>query len=163
MGTLRVRVREAGALAGALLALAAAPGCAAGGQSTQPGQAQYVPQTRSSVVTIVPLLVQEMQNTLPFLQQEFATGGLLDGKEVFAFYPSTLTVYQGDMVQIALTNASADDHTFTVPDLAVNVSITEQSSATASFAATKPGVFTFVCSVPEHTPYMRGEIVVLPQ
>ena len=112
-------------------------------------------------MTIVPLLVQDMQGTLPFLQQEFATGGLLDGKEVFAFYPSTLTVYQGDTVQIALTNASADDHTFTVPDLGVNMSIKEQSSATASFAATKLGVFTFVCSVPEHTPYMRGEIVIL--
>jgi plastocyanin len=112
---------------------------------------------------MVPLLVQEMQGTLPFLSQEFASGGLLDGKEVFAFYPSTLVVYQGETIQIALTNASADDHTFTAPDLDVNVSIKEQSSATTSFVASKPGVFTFVCSVPEHTPYMRGEILVLPR
>ena len=120
-----------------------------------------MPQTKSFVVTMVPLLVQEMQGTLPFLSQEFATGGPLDGKEVFAFYPSTLVVYEGDAVQIALTNASADGHTFTAPDVGVNVSIQERSSAAASFVATKPGVFTFVCSVPEHTPYMRGEIVIL--
>ena len=42
---------------------------------------------------MVPLLVQEMQGTLPFLKQEFTHGRLLDGKEVFAFYPSTLVVY----------------------------------------------------------------------
>lgn len=113
-------------------------------------------------MTMVPLLVQEMQDTFPFRKQEFARGGLLDGKEVFAFYPSTLVVYQGDVVQIALANASQDDHTFTAPDLDLNVSIKDQSSATASFVATTPGIFTFVCTVPEHTPYMRGEILVLP-
>jgi plastocyanin len=104
-----------------------------------------------------------MQSTLPYLSQEFASGGLLDGKEVFAFYPSTLVAYQGDTVKITLTNPSADDHTFTAPDLDVNVALKEQSSASTAFVASKSGVFAFVCSIPEHTPYMRGEVVVLPR
>jgi hypothetical protein len=56
----------------------------------------YTPRTRQFTVTTVPLLVKELAPTYPFLAKDFAKGGVLDGKEVYAFEPSTLTVYAGD-------------------------------------------------------------------
>ena len=48
----------------------------------------YVPRVRALTVTTVPLLVREQQGVFPFLKQDFAKGGLLEGKEVYAFSPS---------------------------------------------------------------------------
>jgi plastocyanin len=35
---------------------------------------------------------------LPFLKGDFAKGGVLEGKEVYAFSPSTITVIVGDTI-----------------------------------------------------------------
>ena len=62
----------------------------------------YAPQTRNVTITTVPLLVKEQQAVLPFLKEDFAKGGVLDGKEVYAFSPSTVTVIEGDTVHFTL-------------------------------------------------------------
>ena len=37
-----------------------------------------------------------------------------------------------------------------------------QSVTKTSFVATKPGIYTFICDEAEHSPYMWGQLVVLP-
>jgi plastocyanin len=160
--TARVRVRL---LATGLLALTlAACGDVANVRRAEP-TAGYRPQTRDFVVTTVPLQIHEMQGMLPFLQKDFAKGGVLDGKEVYGFYPSTLAVYQGDKVHLTVVDPQDDAHTFTIHSsaLSVNLSVQGQSSAGTTFVARTPGIYTFFCSVPEHTPYQWGELIVLPQ
>lgn len=120
------------------------------------------PQTRSFVITTMPIAVHEMQDSMDYLKKDFAPGGLLDGKEVYGFYPSTLVVYQGDTVDLSLVNPQDDSHTFTITDLGINVEMKGQSTTKTSFVASKPGIYTFVCAEAEHMPYMWGQLVVLP-
>ena len=50
----------------------------------------YLPHVREITVTTVPLLVKEQQGLFPFLAKDFGKGGVLQGKEVYAFSPSTI-------------------------------------------------------------------------
>jgi len=122
----------------------------------------YVPQTRSFIVTTVPLLVHEQTGLFDYLGQDFGKKGMLADKEVWGFSPSTLTVYEGDTVHVTVVNPSGDDHTFTLPSIGFDLFVKAQTSASASFVVPKRGPFAFVCTIAEHSPYMSGELVVLP-
>jgi plastocyanin len=137
----------------AALALAA---CAPAAAPTPPA---YHPRTRALTVTTVPLLVKEMRGVLPFLAGDFAKGGVLDGKEVYAFSPSTLTVVEGDTLRLTLINPEDDVHSFVLPDLAVPLA--PQRDTTITYVARHAGIFPFVCSVQSHLPMMTGQLVVL--
>ena len=79
----------------------------------------YQPRTRTVTVTAVPLLTKEMAAVYSFLKADFAAQGMLSGKEVYAFVPSTLVAYAGDTLEITFVNPEDDAHTFVLPDLAV--------------------------------------------
>ena len=143
--------------AAAGLALAAA--CARERTDAPSRTPVYVPRARSVTVTTVPLLVKEMQGVLPFLKRDFATGGVLEGKEVYAFSPSTITVVEGDTIHFTLINPEDDEHSFVLPDLAVP--LPGQKTTTATYVAARPGIYDFTCSVPSHVPMMHGTLVVL--
>ena len=121
---------------------------------------RYTPSTRAITITTVPLLVKEEQNVLPFLREDFAKGGVLEGKEVYAFSPSTVTVVEGDTIHFTLINPEDDVHSFILPDLAV--SLPGQKTTTATYVAKRAGIFPFVCAVQAHLPMMWGQLVVLP-
>lgn len=121
--------------------------------------APYTPRARAVVITTVPLLVKEQQGVLPFLRHDFAKGGVLAGKEVYAFSPSTVTVVEGDTIHFTLINPEDDQHSFVLPDLAVP--LPPQRTTTATYVATRPGVLRFVCAIPAHQPMMWGQLVVL--
>jgi plastocyanin len=123
---------------------------------------QYTPQTRNMTVTALPLAVHEMQDTLGYLKDDFASGGLLDGKEVYGFYPSTITVFKGDTVNLSLVNPADDPHTFTVSWMGVDSVMKGKTVTKVSFTAKQAGIFTFYCNEAEHAPYMWGQLVVLP-
>jgi plastocyanin len=122
--------------------------------------AAYRARTRSVTVTTVPLLVKEEQGVLPFLKQDFAKGGVLDGKEVYAFSPSSITVVEGDTVQFTFMNPEDDDHSFVLPDFAV--ALPPQKVTAATYVAKHAGIFTILCAVQSHLPMMSGQLVVLP-
>ena len=124
----------------------------------QPAPA-YVPRTRDVVITAVPLLTKEMQAIYPFLKQDFAPGGVLDGKEVYAFDPNTMTVMEGDTLHLTFVNPEDDEHGFALHDLLVR--LPGQAVTKATYIATKAGVYDFSCTIPAHTPMMRGQLVVL--
>lgn len=137
------------------LLLVAAAAC----QRTRPPES--VGKSVEVVITAVPLLTREMAQIYPFLAQDFAAGGVLAGKEVYAFVPSSITVRQGDTLQLQLINPEDDEHSFVLPDLYVK--LPGQSVTRARWVARRAGIFPFVCAIPAHLPMMRGEIVVLPR
>ncbi len=134
---------------------------AACGQS-QASAPQYTPQTRTFTMVTVPLLVKESAATFGFLKKDFAAGGVLADKEVYAFSPDHLTVYQGDTVKMTIVNPEDDAHTFTLTDFNVNAALAPQTVTKVSFVANKVGLFTFYCAVAEHVPFMYGQLTVLP-
>ena len=122
----------------------------------------YTPVTRNFIITTVPLLVHEQTGTFDYLGKDFGKKGILKDKEVWAFSPSNLTVYEGDTVRITVVNPSGDDHTFTLSSVGFDLYVKAQSKASGSFVVPKTGPFTFVCTIAEHSPYMSGQLVVLP-
>jgi plastocyanin len=121
--------------------------------------ATYTPRTRELTVTTVPLLVKEGVKVYPFLQKAFAKGGVLDGKEVYAFSPSTLTVMEGDTIHFTFINPEDDLHTFVLPDLSVG--LPGFSTVHATYIARRAGIFPITCSVASHLPMMSGQLIVL--
>jgi plastocyanin len=122
----------------------------------------YKPQTRDLVVTAVPMLVHEQRGIFDYLQKDFAKGGLLQNGEVWAFSPNSLTVYEGDTVHVTVVNPGGDAHTFTISEMNFNINVPAMSQVEGSFVVPKPGLFKFFCAIAEHSPYMWGSLVVLP-
>lgn len=137
-----------------LLALAAA--CA---PSRPQRSSPYVARRRTVVITAVPLLVKEQTGTFPFLARDFASGGVLSGKEVYAFSPSTITVVAGDTLALTLLNPEDDDHAFAMSDFYVK--LPPQGRVDTTYVARRAGVYDFSCTVPAHVPMMRGQLIVL--
>jgi plastocyanin len=119
----------------------------------------YRPRTRELTVTAVPLLTKELTSIYPFLAQDFDRGGVLEGKEVYTFVPSSLTVVQGDTIHFTLINPEDDAHSFVLPGLAVT--LRPQSEVLADYIVRNAGVFEYVCDIPSHLPFMYGQLVVL--
>jgi uncharacterized cupredoxin-like copper-binding protein len=142
----------------AVVALSGLAACALAACATVPER--YSPQTRELTLLTVPLLTHELARTYPFLREDFAPGGVLEGQEVYAFVPSSLTVVEGDTIHFTFINPEDDAHDFVLPGL--SVPIPGQSLTHATYVARSPGLFTFVCSVPGHLPAMYGQLVVLP-
>jgi plastocyanin len=122
----------------------------------------YKPQVRDLVVTAVPLLVHEETGVYDYLGKDFGKGGVLEKGEVWAFSPNSLTVYAGDTVHVTVVNPGGDPHTFTIREVDFNIDVPALSTVKGSFVVPGPGVFKFFCSIPEHSPYMWGSLVVLP-
>jgi hypothetical protein len=69
-----------------------------------------------------------------------------------------------DMINPTVVNAQPDDrYTFTL-DAPYSIDLSVQPNATGQVASTasQAGIFTFICDVRDHRPYMRGTLVVLP-
>jgi uncharacterized cupredoxin-like copper-binding protein len=133
--------------------------CGSGSAPSRVVLDKYVPRTRAVTITTVPLLVKELAKTYPFLEKDFAPGGVLAGKEVYAFSPSTVTAVSGDTLKLTLLNPEDDDHAFVLRDLFVK--LPPQSRVDTIYIAKAPGIYEFSCSVPAHLPMMHGQLVVL--
>lgn len=63
-------------------------------------------------------------------------------------------------VEVTFANTDAVAHTFTVPDLGVDLEVASGEAGTAVFSAPH-GTYRYVCTVPGHDgPGMRGELRV---
>jgi plastocyanin len=151
------RLRALTAVA-ALMTAIGVVGCTGGSPSER--RSRYTPRTREITVTTVPLLVKEARSVYPFLREDFAPGGMLHDKEVYAFVPSTITVVEGDTIRFTFLNPEDDVHSFVLPDLAI--ALPGQRTTQATYVAAHAGIFPFRCSVPTHLPMMAGELIVLP-
>lgn len=136
------------------LAFVAVSGCRDAGRPAPPRSGR-----RDITITTVPLLSRELVATYPFLKRDFAPGGVLEGKEVYAFVPGTIIVMAGDTLHLTLLNPEDDTHAFVLHDL--YLPLPPQSRIDTTYVARVPGIFAFSCTVPQHLPMMRGELVVL--
>jgi len=155
-GVMRIQLRRS---TRALLASTAALAAGACTQRAPAPLPSYRPQSRSVTVTTVPLLVKEQRSVFPFLASAFAKGGTLEGKEVYAFSPSTITIVEGDTLHLTLINPEDDVHSFVLPDLAV--SLPGNTTTQATYVARRAGIFPITCAVASHLPMMSGQLVVL--
>lgn len=144
-------------LCGATLAALLLSACA--GQRAEPAHPAYVPQSRYVTVTTVALMVKEDAGVLPFLKKDFAKGGVLDGKEVYGFVPSTITVAAGDTIHFHFVNPEDDEHNFVLRDLFVK--LPGQTVVDTTYVPRVPGIYDFACAIPAHLPMMHGQLVVL--
>ncbi|MDP2479934.1 MAG: cupredoxin domain-containing protein [Candidatus Palauibacterales bacterium] len=142
-------------IAGALVLLGAAA-CGRGA-----GRTTYRARLRTFTVTAVPVLIKEQQDLYPFLKEDFGEGGVLAGKEVYAFQPSVLVAYRGDTLRLELVNPEDDLHTFALDGHAA-LDLPGQSTVVDTVVASRVGLFRFVCDIPAHSPFMYGQLVVLP-
>jgi plastocyanin len=144
-----------------LVGAAAAALAAAGGGPVAAAPASR-PQTRAVPLVMVPVLTHEFAGFLGYLGKDFAAGGLLAGKEVFAFSPSHLAAYAGDTLAITCYNPADDPHTLTFPDLQQSVDVPGGQAGRLTLPDLRPGIYRFHCTVAEHEPFMWGQLVVLP-
>ena len=153
-----------------LLLVAAVSACTHPARSV--GAATYTPRARHLTVTTVPLLVKEARTVYPFLAADFAPAGVLEGKEVYAFSPSTITVVEGDTLHFTFVNPEDDEHWFFLPDCSDEdkesfvlpdcaVRLPGQTQTRATYIARHAGIYAFMCIVVKHVPMMQGQLVVL--
>jgi len=121
--------------------------------------AAYRPQLREVTLTTVPLLVHEQEKQFPFLAADFAKGGVLEGREAYAFVPGTITVIAGDTLHLTVINPEDDAHNLVLPGL--SLALPGQRTTRATYVARTPGIFAFTCNIPAHLPMMWGQLVVL--
>jgi plastocyanin len=117
------------------------------------------PRSREVVITTIPLLTKELTQIYPFLQRDFDKKGILQGKEVYSFEPSTITVALGDTLNFTFINPEDDPHSFVMKDF--SVSLPPQTITHGTYVARSAGIFDFFCAIPAHLPMMRGQLVVL--
>jgi len=132
---------------------------ACGAPPANPRPAAYQPRTRNITVTTVPLLVKEQIKLYPFLKPAFAKGGVLDGKEVYAFVPSTITAVAGDTLRLTFVNPEDDAHSFVLPDFAVP--LPGGTTTMATYVTKAAGIYPITCAIASHLPMMAGQLVVL--
>lgn len=162
MFTTRRQVLKTGIAANAALAAAALAERALAAPAAQigtPGPGGS--QTRDFYIAMVPLVVHEQSSIYPFVGKAFAKGGVLDGKEIYAFMPSTTSCFAGDTLNVHLVNPADDPHTFTVVELGKSVTVDGSAMGTITLEALPAGIYTVMCAEAEHMPWMWGQIIVL--
>lgn len=79
----------------------------------------------------------------------------------FAFDPSTLTVTEGEVVNIRLENEGTLEHSIEIVRYGLHLHTSAGGTATGSFTPPEPGTYKFICMVAGHEELgMVGEIVV---
>ena len=76
----------------------------------------------------------------------------------FEFDPVTISVKAGERIRLTITSTDIY-HTFTLPELGVDVPISGGQTKTVEFVADKTGTFTFVCK-PHEGLGMKGTLEV---
>jgi uncharacterized cupredoxin-like copper-binding protein len=79
----------------------------------------------------------------------------------YSFTPENIEVGLGQQVQLTVTNTGALAHTFTAPDLGINLEVAGGKTESTIFSADKAGVFELTCTVAGHEQLgMTGQIFV---
>ena len=84
----------------------------------------------------------------------------IEGTDRLTFVPDTITVTSGQAVELTLVNNGQLDHTFTVPDLRIEVQMPAGKTNTFTFTAPQAGVYRFNSGVITEFDTMKGELIV---
>lgn len=89
-----------------------------------------------------------------------AAGGVAITASYAKFQPNQIEAAKDKATRLDLTSSDVN-HTFTVDDLGINISIPAGKSASQTITPTKSGTFTFYCAVPGHRQAgMEGKLTV---
>lgn len=85
---------------------------------------------------------------------------VVEGRELY-FSPGELRIQAGETVNLTFVNAGHMAHTFTVPELGIDLRVRPGDRVTAALESPVSGSYQFICTIPGHEDGgMRGEIVV---
>lgn len=73
--------------------------------------------------------------------------------------PSSITVYEGDDVELTLNNKLTAPHGFKLAAYDIEVEVPSLQKRTVHFTANKAGAYPFICQL--HAPHVGGQVVVL--
>lgn len=66
------------------------------------------------------------------------------------FEPDAISVEQGQEVTVEIENVDEADHTFTIDEYDIDVSLAPEAQEEITFTATEEGTFEFYCDEPGH-------------
>lgn len=100
----------------------------------------------------------QSEKTFHLVTEELKTR--IDGNEleVYRWNPGSLTVHQGDKVNLVLHGIHGKEHHFSLKEYGVQGTVKKGKTATASFVADKPGTYELVCH-DHHTSGENGPMV----
>lgn len=147
---------------GLLVALAAA---ACGGTASAPAAAK-----RTIYMTAV-----EYKGTTEVAKEAFPTSKLPEGAgyarkapqgatwetSTYRWEPGSITVYQGDEVELQIFGVNGANHPSKVEGYEQAFVVKRGELTTVSFKADKAGIFRVLCGT--HAPSMTGTLIVLPR
>ena len=114
----------------------------------------------TAIVVVLALLSGVLHVTsLESISAEAKARAVAVGMKDTQFHPTQLTVQAGQPVTLAVRNDDLSMHTFTVHELGINEVVIGGSEKLIVIAASDPGNYEFVCTIPGHEA-MRGTLVV---
>ena len=84
----------------------------------------------------------------------------IEGTDNLTFTPDTITVKPGQSVELILVDKGTLPHTFTVPDLNIEVQMRAGETNTVTFTAPAAGEYRFFSGVLSDLDTMKGKIIV---
>ena len=96
--------------------------------------------------------------------RKFTLVSVLIGETKF-WLPGTITVEQGDKVELTLKNevpgVQNNEHGFAIPGYNIATIVTAGKPEKVTFTADKPGIFRFGCQL--HPAHVGGQLIVQPR
>jgi plastocyanin len=84
----------------------------------------------------------------------------VEGKDNLTFTPSTISIQPGQIVELTLINNGKLYHTFTIPDLNIEVQMPPGETNKVTFMAPKAGEYRFSSNVITEFDTMKGTLIV---
>lgn len=82
---------------------------------------------------------------------------ILEGTKIWL--PSSITVQQGDDVELTLINKLDEPHGFEIKAFGIEQVVQPNAQMTVKFTASKLGAHNYICQM--HPPHLGGQILVL--
>jgi len=84
----------------------------------------------------------------------------IEARDDLTFTPNTITVKAGQTVELTLVNRGKLNHTFTAPDLNIEVQMPAGTTNKETFVASKPGEYRFFSAALSEFEVMKGTVIV---
>ncbi len=109
-----------------------------------------------AVLIISIVLLAACGNAAPQLTTQFT----IEAKDNLTFVPNTITITSGQPVTLTLVNNGKLDHSFTAPDLNIEVILPAGTTNQISFIAPKAGEYHFFSAPISEFDVMTGTLIV---
>jgi plastocyanin len=84
----------------------------------------------------------------------------IEARDDLTFTPNSITVKAGQTVELTLVNHGKLNHTFTAPDLNIEVQMPAGVTSRVTFSASNPGEYRFFSAALSEFEVMKGIVIV---